>query len=132
MLLGAAAARRACGAARASLPRARLGARARLGSRAPGEPPAPRDAGLAERNAQIALYGLSVVGGTVGVCYASVPLYKVFCQATGFGGTTQRVADDDERVKRLTPAEGGRILRVSFDAQARRRRERRARGVTGR
>ena len=30
------------------------------------------------------------------------------------------------------PAEGGRILRVSFDAQARRRRERRARGVTGR
>ena len=83
-------------------------------------PPSPAPGGgetLAERNQRIGLYALSVVVGTLGVCYASVPLYKVFCQATGFGGTTQRVADDDERVKRLTPAEGGRILRVSFDAQ---------------
>lgn len=27
----------------------------------------------------------------VGVGYASVPLYRLFCQVTGFGGTTQRV-----------------------------------------
>ena len=25
----------------------------------------------------------------VGLAYASVPLYKLFCQVTGFGGTTQ-------------------------------------------
>lgn len=28
----------------------------------------------------------------IGVAYASVPLYRMFCSATGFGGTTQRVA----------------------------------------
>jgi cytochrome c oxidase assembly protein subunit 11 len=32
----------------------------------------------------------SVVAGMVGLSFASVPLYRLFCQATGFGGTTQR------------------------------------------
>jgi len=32
-----------------------------------------------------------VVFGMVGMAYASVPLYRLFCQVTGFGGTTQRV-----------------------------------------
>jgi cytochrome c oxidase assembly protein subunit 11 len=27
----------------------------------------------------------------IGVAYASVPLYRIFCKATGFAGTTQRV-----------------------------------------
>jgi len=30
-----------------------------------------------------------VVASMVGLAYASVPLYKLFCQVTGFGGTTQ-------------------------------------------
>lgn len=30
-----------------------------------------------------------VVAGMVGAAYAAVPLYELFCQATGFGGTTQ-------------------------------------------
>lgn len=30
-----------------------------------------------------------VVVGMVGLSYASVPLYRLFCQLTGFGGTTQ-------------------------------------------
>ena len=34
----------------------------------------------------------SVVAGMVGLSFASVPLYRLFCQATGFGGTTQRAA----------------------------------------
>ena len=44
-----------------------------------------------ERNVQVAWYMTAVVVGAIGATYASVPLYKVFCQATGFGGTTQRV-----------------------------------------
>jgi cytochrome c oxidase assembly protein subunit 11 len=44
-----------------------------------------------ERNIQVAWYAAAVVVGAVGATYASVPLYKMFCQATGFGGTTQRV-----------------------------------------
>jgi len=34
--------------------------------------------------------------GAIGATYASVPLYKMFCQATGFGGTTQRVVFEGE------------------------------------
>ena len=31
-----------------------------------------------------------LAGGMGGLAYASVPLYKLFCQVTGYGGTTQR------------------------------------------
>lgn len=49
-----------------------------------------------ERNIQVAWYLTAVVVGAVGATYASVPLYKMFCQATGFGGTTQRVIFEGE------------------------------------
>lgn len=49
-----------------------------------------------ERNVQIAWYMAAVVVGAIGATYAAVPLYKVFCQTTGFGGTTQRVLIGDE------------------------------------
>lgn len=58
--------------------------------------PAPR-LSRDERNVQVAWYGVAIVVGALGATYAAVPLYKVFCQTTGFGGTTQRVrigADD--------------------------------------
>lgn len=32
--------------------------------------------------------------GMVGMSYAAVPLYRIFCQITGFGGTVQAVADE--------------------------------------
>lgn len=41
------------------------------------------DENLADRNVRISLYMLSVALATLGASYASVPLYKVFCQATG-------------------------------------------------
>mmetsp|Transcript_47509 Transcript_47509/g.55497 ORF Transcript_47509/g.55497 Transcript_47509/m.55497 type:complete len:329 (+) Transcript_47509:164-1150(+) len=44
-----------------------------------------------EANDRIRWYLLSAVIGAIGATYASVPLYKMFCQATGFGGTTQRI-----------------------------------------
>ena len=31
----------------------------------------------------------------LGMGYAAVPLYRLFCQVTGFGGTTQRVSEAD-------------------------------------
>jgi cytochrome c oxidase assembly protein subunit 11 len=49
-----------------------------------------------ERNTKVAWYAYAVVIGAVGATYASVPLYKMFCQATGFGGTTQRVIFEGE------------------------------------
>ena len=33
---------------------------------------------------------LAVALGTIGLSYASVPLYRMFCQATGFGGTPKK------------------------------------------
>lgn len=43
-------------------------------------------------NTRIALPLVAIVLGMTGLAFASVPLYRVFCQVTGFGGTTQ-VAD---------------------------------------
>jgi len=42
-------------------------------------------------NRKVALITASVVVGMVGLAYAAVPLYKLFCQITGYGGTTQKV-----------------------------------------
>jgi len=33
------------------------------------------------------------VAGMVGMSFAAVPLYSIFCQVTGFAGTTQRASD---------------------------------------
>jgi cytochrome c oxidase assembly protein subunit 11 len=41
------------------------------------------------RNARVALVLASVIGGMLGLSFAAVPLYRVFCQATGYGGTPQ-------------------------------------------
>lgn len=38
-------------------------------------------------NGKFAFVLASVVAGMVGLAYASVPLYELFCQVTGFGGT---------------------------------------------
>ena len=35
--------------------------------------------------------------GMVGMAYAAVPLYAMFCQVTGYGGTTQRVEQYSDR-----------------------------------
>lgn len=45
-----------------------------------------------------ALYFVAVAVATLGATYASVPLYRLFCQATGFGGTTARVDDIEEKL----------------------------------
>lgn len=42
------------------------------------------------KNRRVAMISAAVVFGMVGLAYASVPLYRLFCQVTGFGGTTQR------------------------------------------
>jgi len=52
-----------------------------------------------DANVQLAWYAAAALVGALGATYAAVPLYKVFCQTTGFGGTTQRVRilGSDER-----------------------------------
>ncbi len=49
------------------------------------------------------------VFGMVGAAYAAVPLYRLFCQVTGYGGTTQRVEQYSATVL-------DRSMQVTFDA----------------
>lgn len=60
-------------------------------------------------NGMIAGMCLAFVGGMVGMAYAAVPLYAMFCQITGYGGTTQRVEQYSDRVL-------DREITVRFDA----------------
>lgn len=61
------------------------------------------------RNLAAAALLFGTAAGMVGLTYASVPLYKLFCQVTGFGGTTQVAA-------KAPGAVAGRTITVRFDA----------------
>jgi cytochrome c oxidase assembly protein subunit 11 len=61
-------------------------------------------------HAATALILAAVVAGMVGLSFASVPLYRIFCGATGFGGTTRRAEAAPDKI---SPA----LVTVSFDAQ---------------
>lgn len=62
-----------------------------------------------DRNVKMASYAAAVVIGALGATYASVPLYKMFCQATGFGGTTQRVTLKEWAAKQEEREDAGTI-----------------------
>lgn len=47
------------------------------------------------KNALIAVWCVSIVIGMVGLSYAAVPLYQMFCQVTGYGGTTRASVNSD-------------------------------------
>jgi cytochrome c oxidase assembly protein subunit 11 len=51
----------------------------------------------------------------VGVGFAAVPLYRLFCQVTGFGGTTMRV----DAAQAATVAVSNKTIVVRFDANQR-------------
>jgi cytochrome c oxidase assembly protein subunit 11 len=53
----------------------------------------------------------AVLGCMAGLVAASVPLYRLFCQATGYGGTTQRAEAPP------TKEVADRLITVRFDAE---------------
>jgi cytochrome c oxidase assembly protein subunit 11 len=61
------------------------------------------------KNVKVATIVASVAVGMVGLAYASVPLYNLFCRVTGFGGTTQRADAAPATVL-------DRTIRIAFDA----------------
>jgi len=68
----------------------------------------------AEKNRTTLLYLSSAVIGTVGASYAAVPLYRVFCQTTGYGGTVVE-GHDSEKVASMKKKED-RLLTIKFNA----------------
>jgi len=72
---------------------------------------------IKDRNRTVFYYIASIGILVTGFSYASVPLYRAFCSATGYGGTTKRVNEDD--VSRLIAGmqrDEDRELTVHFEA----------------
>lgn len=69
-----------------------------------GKQPAPRTG-----NTTIVVLCLVFVFSMLGMAYAAVPLYRLFCQVTGYNGTTQRVEQYSDTIL-------DRKMRVTFDA----------------
>jgi len=69
----------------------------------------------AQRNLTTMLYVIGVAVLTTGMSYAAVPLYRMFCQASGYGGTTQTHDNDGEKLESLKPNKERRIT-VKFQA----------------
>ena len=65
-----------------------------------------------EEHQRVAYYMGAVAVFVFGLSYASVPLYKLFCQVTGFGGTTQR--SDDSKAAAIKPVAGAKVIKVDF------------------
>jgi cytochrome c oxidase assembly protein subunit 11 len=47
---------------------------------------------MSNKNLSLALNLAAIVAGMAMLAYASVPLYRLFCQVTGYGGTTQEAS----------------------------------------
>lgn len=70
-----------------------------------------RSLDLARRNARTGAAMALLAAAMVGLAFASVPLYRLFCEVTGFGGTTRRVAAAE-----LPQAAVGAPIGIRFDA----------------
>ena len=72
--------------------------------------------GIEQRNARVGLLALLGALAMLGLGYAAVPLYDLFCRVTGFGGTTQRAtADDASLAERMAQSAGGKTISIRFD-----------------
>ncbi|MEK7342986.1 MAG: cytochrome c oxidase assembly protein [Pseudomonadota bacterium] len=72
-------------------------------------PPSPFDRDRRNRRTLVAMAGVGLA--MLGLGFASVPLYRIFCEQTGFGGTTQR-ADAATSV----PVATGHSMSIRFDS----------------
>jgi cytochrome c oxidase assembly protein subunit 11 len=66
---------------------------------------------VSQKNGRTAAYAALAVLAMIGLAFASVPLYRMFCQVTGFGGTTMRVAESE-----VPKQSAGRLMSVRFDS----------------
>ncbi|WP_082479901.1 MULTISPECIES: cytochrome c oxidase assembly protein [unclassified Rhizobium] len=80
------------------------------GRTGPAAAPARTTAAQPERrNGVIVGACVAFVVGMVGMAYAAVPLYDMFCKVTGYNGTTKRVEQASDTILDKT-------IRVTFDA----------------
>jgi len=63
-------------------------------------------------NARTGILALLGAAAMLALGFASVPLYRIFCQVTGFGGTTMRVTEAQASAVQVT----NKLISVRFDA----------------
>ena len=69
------------------------------------------------KNLKTGLIFLAVAIGMLGLGYAAVPLYRLFCQVTGFGGTTQVASESDAALAEQFALSGAtKPISIRFDA----------------
>ena len=72
---------------------------------------------LESRNLRTMLMAFGIALGMLGLGYAAVPLYDLFCRVTGFGGTTQVATEAQAATaERLAASAGGATYSIRFDA----------------
>ncbi|HEY5364526.1 MAG TPA: cytochrome c oxidase assembly protein [Aestuariivirga sp.] len=64
-----------------------------------------------DRNTRVALMAAGLFFGMIGMAYASVPLYRIFCQRTGFNGTALRATRAPEHAS-------DKFINVRFDSNS--------------
>ncbi|WP_397584077.1 cytochrome c oxidase assembly protein [Sphingorhabdus sp.] len=70
---------------------------------------------MAISNTKTGFLAAALAVSMVGVGFAAVPLYRLFCQVTGFGGTTMRV----DAAQAATVAVTNKTMVIRFDANQR-------------
>lgn len=74
---------------------------------------APTDVARVRRNKRVGMTMGAVAIGMVGMGFASVPLYRIFCQATGLNGTVSRAEASELDFSQAT---AGQTMQIRFDA----------------
>ena len=67
---------------------------------------------LSGKNRRSALMAGALGFGMLGLGFAAVPLYEVFCRVTGYAGTTQRVGEAQAATVQAT----NRVMSIRFDS----------------
>lgn len=71
---------------------------------------------LDQKNLRTGIYAFMGALAMLGMGYAAVPLYEMFCRVTGFGGTTQRATEGEAAAaEMLAKATGGKTISIRFD-----------------
>ncbi|APE28201.1 cytochrome c oxidase assembly protein [Aurantiacibacter gangjinensis] len=72
---------------------------------------------LEAQNRKTMLIAFGIAAGMLGMGYAAVPLYDLFCRVTGFGGTTQVASEADaDLAARMAASAGGATYSIRFDS----------------
>ncbi len=67
-------------------------------------------------NRRTALIAALAALAMLGLGFASVPLYRLFCQVTGYGGTTQRASEAEAATISQAAQGQGRQISIRFDS----------------